>query len=137
MKSPNLLGVVFVFGLIHGFGLSTRLQQLPLGEDAMGMLLRIISFNVGVELGQIAALVVMVGILTAWRRSTEHHFRRFSIISNNALIFAGFYLFYYQTHGFLHDIQADDLRFSSTEHKHAHEDLDIEQESKETSHDSL
>ncbi|MDO8374637.1 MAG: HupE/UreJ family protein, partial [Polaromonas sp.] len=60
MKSPNLLGAVFVFGLLHGFGLSTRLQQLPLGDDPMAMLGRILSFNVGVELGQIAALTVMV-----------------------------------------------------------------------------
>jgi len=32
IKSPNLLLMVFLFGLIHGFGLSTRLRQLPLGE---------------------------------------------------------------------------------------------------------
>ncbi|MDQ1337522.1 MAG: hypothetical protein QG617_489, partial [Campylobacterota bacterium] len=43
VKSPNLLWVVFLFGLIHGFGLSTRLQQLPLGEESLDMLLRIIS----------------------------------------------------------------------------------------------
>ena len=41
--------MVLLFGLIHGFGLSTRLQQLPLGEKGTGMLLRIISFNVGVN----------------------------------------------------------------------------------------
>lgn len=137
MKSPNLLGVVFVFGLIHGFGLSTRLQQLPLGDDAVGMLFRIVSFNIGVELGQIAALVIMVGFLTAWRRSTEHHFQRFSIVSNNALIFAGFVLFYMQTHGYLHEVMADDLAFSIKEHQHVHEDMQIEQESKESTHDSL
>lgn len=137
MKSPNLIGVVFVFGLIHGFGLSTRLQQLPLGDDAVSMFLRIISFNVGVELGQIAALVVMVGFLSAWRRSTEHHFKRFSIISNNGLIFAGFLLFYMQTHGFLHAIMVDDLEFSVKEHQHVHEDMQIEEESKESTHESL
>ncbi|HNE58998.1 MAG TPA: HupE/UreJ family protein, partial [Nitrosomonas sp.] len=60
MKSPNLLGAVFLFGLLHGFGLSTRLQQLPLGDDSTGILLRILSFNLGVEIGQIVALVVMV-----------------------------------------------------------------------------
>src|SRR5215207_2710924 len=57
MQSPNLLAAVFLFGLIHGLGLSTRLQQLPLGHD--GLVLRILSFNVGVEVGQIMALVVM------------------------------------------------------------------------------
>src|SRR5882672_3805811 len=38
MAPPSLLGVVFLFGLIHGFGLSTRLQQLPLGQE--GLVLR-------------------------------------------------------------------------------------------------
>ena len=51
MKSPNLLWVVFGFGLLHGFGLSTRLQQLPLGDDKTSILLRILSFNLGVEAG--------------------------------------------------------------------------------------
>ncbi len=63
MKSPNLLGAVFLFGLLHGFGLSTRLQQLPLGDDSTDILLRILSFNLGVEIGQIVALVVMVALL--------------------------------------------------------------------------
>ncbi|MDF6790767.1 HupE/UreJ family protein, partial [Escherichia coli] len=66
--SPNLLRVVFAFGLLHGFGLSTRLQQLPLGDDNFSMLMRILSFNVGVEIGQIAALVVMVALLSLWRK---------------------------------------------------------------------
>ena len=69
IKSPNLLAAVFGFGLLHGFGLSTRLQQLPLGDDKTGILLRILSFNVGVELGQIAALSAMVAVLALWRRS--------------------------------------------------------------------
>src|SRR5215207_4919579 len=62
IESPNLLVAVFLFGLIHGFGLSTRLQQLPLGQE--GLILRFLSFNVGVEIGQILALSVMWIILT-------------------------------------------------------------------------
>src|SRR5215204_3980511 len=65
VNAPNLTGAVFLFGLIHGFGLSTRLQQLPLGHD--GLVLRILSFNVGVELGQIVALSVMALFLAGWR----------------------------------------------------------------------
>jgi len=68
-KSPSLLGAVFGFGLLHGFGLSTRLQQLPLGDDSTEMLLRILSFKVGVELGQIAALAGMVAVLAWWRHT--------------------------------------------------------------------
>lgn len=59
MQSPNLLVAVFGFGLLHGFGLSTRLQQLPLGDDRTSMLIRILSFNLGVEIGQIAPLAEM------------------------------------------------------------------------------
>ena len=76
MESPNLLRVVFLFGLLHGFGLSTRLQQLPLGDDQGEIIMRILSFNVGVELGQIAALVVMVAVLSLWRHTES--FKRFS-----------------------------------------------------------
>ena len=52
--------VVFGFGLVHGLGLSTRLQDLGL-PDA-GLVERVLLFNVGVELGQLAALTVIVGI---------------------------------------------------------------------------
>ncbi len=137
MESPNLVSVVFAFGLIHGFGLSTRLQQLPLGEDATGIFLRIISFNIGVEIGQIAALVVMVAFLSTWRRSSALRFKRFSVISNNALIVAGLMLFYMQTHGYWHAIMAEEFAFPLKQHEHVHEDIELNQESQESSHDSL
>jgi len=53
-------GAVFGFGLVHGLGLSTRLQDLGLPDD--GLLWRILGFNLGVELGQLSALAVMIGI---------------------------------------------------------------------------
>lgn len=52
--------VVFGFGLVHGLGLSTRLQDLGLSSD--GLLGKVIAFNIGVELGQITAIIVMIGI---------------------------------------------------------------------------
>ena len=123
MKSPDLLGAVFLFGLLHGFGLSTRLQQLPLGDDPVAMLGRILSFNVGVELGQIAALAVMVGLLAAWRKRPS--FTRFAYAANLALIYAGVYLLFTQLHGYQHDVNPDGFRFPVQEHKHIHEDMDI------------
>ena len=57
--------MVTLFGLIHGFGLSTRLQQLPLSDD--GLVVNILAFNLGVELGQIAALGIMLLLLSGWR----------------------------------------------------------------------
>ena len=124
MRSPNMLAVVFGFGLLHGFGLSTRLQQLPLGDDSTSMLLRILSFNVGVEIGQIAALTVMVGWLAFWRHRPS--FKRFSLVANLALVYAGVYLLFVQLHGYQHDAHPDSFRFPVQEHQHVHEDMEID-----------
>jgi len=134
MKSPNLLGTVFLFGLLHGFGLSTRLQQLPLGDDNIGILLRILSFNLGVEIGQIGALMVMVSVLSLWRHRIS--FQRFSFASNQALVYAGVLLLFMQLHGYQHDSDPDGFRFPIQEHKHAHEDIEVE-DSTNTGRDSL
>lgn len=96
MASPNLLVLVFIFGLVHGFGLSTRLQLLPLGES--GLLLKILSFNLGVELGQTIALTVILFFLKFWRH--RESFTRFSTASNTGLIVAGLALFGYQIAGY-------------------------------------
>ena len=99
IRAPNLLGMVFLFGLIHGFGLSTRLQELSLGEE--GMVGRILAFNLGVELGQIAALTLMLGFFAAWRSTAL--FERFGKVANGALVLAGVGLFVFQIHGYLHE----------------------------------
>ena len=54
------------FGLAHGLGLSTRLQELPLPSGS-ALVTRILAFNVGVEIGQLAALsaIVCAGALFA------------------------------------------------------------------------
>lgn len=119
MKSPNLTWMVFSFGLIHGFGLSTRLQQLPLGDD--GLVLKILSFNVGVELGQIVALSIMLVVLMVWRKTAS--FERFSKASNVALMLAGGLLLLMQLHGFQHTQYPDDFPLNRDDHQHAHEDM--------------
>ncbi len=96
VNSPNLLAAVFLFGLIHGFGLSTRLQQLPLGDQ--GLLGRILGFNVGVELGQVIALTVLVMLLAGWRKTDS--FYKLSTVTNFALIAAGVGLFLMQILGY-------------------------------------
>ena len=123
MASPNLLAAVFGFGLLHGFGLSTRLQQLPLGDDNTATLLRILSFNVGVEVGQIAALTVMLALLAIWRKRAS--FARFSFAANLAIVYVGVYLLFTQLHGYQHDSHPDSFRFPAGEHRHVHEDMDI------------
>ncbi len=108
-KAPNMLAMIFSLGLIHGLGLSTRLQQLPL--DADQLLMNIISFNVGIELGQISALAVMLLLITAFRKS--HLFPTFSKISNYFLILLGAYLFMMQMHGYAHTAHPEEFATSA------------------------
>ena len=98
VKSPNLLGMVFVFGLIHGFGLSTRLQSFDLGTEQF--LAKIISFNVGVELGQILALIPIVFVITWWQ-SKKSYQALFKAV-NYYLIIAGIFLFLFQMYGYFY-----------------------------------
>ena len=105
VRAPNMLAMIFGLGLIHGLGLSTRLQQLPLSED--NLLMNIISFNVGIELGQISALAVMLILMAAFRKS--HVFKSFSKAANTFLIIAGGYLFLMQMHGYEHVANAEEL----------------------------
>jgi hypothetical protein len=97
-SSPNLLMMVFIFGLIHGFGLSTRLQSFDLGTEQF--LLKIISFNVGVEFGQILALIPIVFIITRWQ--SRKTYKAFYKAANYYLVIAGVLLFIYQMYGYLY-----------------------------------
>lgn len=136
IQPPNPLMMIIALGLIHGLGLSTRLQQLPLSEDQL--LMNIISFNIGIELGQIAALSVMLLLLIGWRKAAS--FSAFSKISNYGLIFAGLYLFLGQMHGYSHTTNPDEFGFSADNHAHEHIRMD-EQRARQiiqnTTHDSL
>lgn len=119
IEPPDLLGMVFAFGLIHGFGLSTRLQQLPLGEDTAGIVGRILSFNVGVELGQVAALVVMVAVLAGWRHTAS--FQPFSRACNAGLVAVGALLLVFQLHGYSHTAYPEEFPLNRDDHSHLHE----------------
>ena len=134
MKSPNLLIMVLIFGLIHGFGLSTRLQQLPLGEQNSDMLLRIVSFNIGVEVGQIVALVFMLGILRLWKRHDS--FTRLNKVANDAILFLGFMLLLLQLHGYLHTSNEEEFGFNQDAHQHIHLDMDAAKHN-QYQHDTL
>ena len=116
VKAPSLLVMITALGLIHGLGLSTRLQQLPLNQDEL--LLNIISFNLGIEAGQVLALAIMLLILTSWRKASS--FKPFSIFSNYALMIAGGLLFLMQMHSYSHTSNPDEFGFSSDNHVHEH-----------------
>ncbi len=123
VATPSLVSAVFAFGLIHGLGLATRLQQMPLPEE--GLIARILSFNLGVELGQVAALSVMVLLLKAWRAKPS--FTQFSAVVNKGLVASGLLLFLMQLHGYSHNRYPDDFGFSTDLHGHAHEDMEAAQ----------
>ncbi len=57
--------VVLTFGLCHGLGLATKLLSLSISSD--GLLINLLSFNLGVELGQIIVLFFVVSLLNLWR----------------------------------------------------------------------
>jgi len=98
IKSPHLLFMVGLFGLIHGFGLSTRLQSFDMGkEDFLG---KILCFNLGVEIGQVLALIPIVFVITLSRKHQQ--FPAFYKAVNMYLVLAGIGLFAYQLYGYFH-----------------------------------
>ncbi len=94
---PNTKAAVAIFGLFHGFGLATKLQEIDLSSD--GLLTNMISFNVGVEIGQLLALSAILIALTAWRRYAG--FLRHAFVTNTLLMIGGFILIGYQITGYL------------------------------------
>lgn len=77
--------VVGGFGLIHGLGLATKLQDLGLNRE--GLLENLIAFNIGVEIGQVLALSLILAAMTLWR--TTKSFGRLATAANALLFLAG------------------------------------------------
>lgn len=94
---PSTQWAVLIFGLFHGFGLATKLQEFHLPEE--GLLANLIAFNIGVELGQFLALAVILIAINAWRKLPS--FQRFSTFTNGALISAGLMLVGFQLTGYM------------------------------------
>ena len=111
-QSPNLLGMVFLFGLIHGFGLSTRLQSFDMGTDYF--FAKIISFNIGVEIGQVLGLIPIVYVISKWR--THRTYQTFYRAVNTFLLVAGLGLFAWQMYA-----------YSGDGHHHDHEHVELQQ----------
>ncbi len=93
---PNTKAAVLGFGLIHGFGLATKLQEFNLSKD--GLVANMISFNVGVELGQLVALSIILIVMLQWRQTAG--FMRHAVLANVLLMTAGFVLIGYQLAGY-------------------------------------
>jgi hypothetical protein len=93
---PNTKAAVLIFGLFHGLGLATKLQEFALASE--GLVVNILSFNVGVEIGQVLALTMVLAALTVWR--TRASFFRHAFATNTALMTGGFVLAGWQAVGY-------------------------------------
>lgn len=94
---PNTRLAVFVFGLFHGLGLATKLQEFELSDN--GLVTNILSFNVGVEIGQILALSLVYIGLSVWRTSSSY--MRHAFATNTVLLGSGFLLTGFQLSAFM------------------------------------
>ena len=94
---PNTRAAVFIFGLFHGLGLATKLQEFTLSSN--GLVTNIISFNVGVEIGQILALSAVFIALSIWR--SKQSYLRHAFVTNTVLMTGGFLLAGYQVSAYM------------------------------------
>jgi HupE / UreJ protein len=93
---PNNKVAVAVFGLFHGFGLATKLQDFALPKANLWK--NLLAFNVGVEVGQFVALFFILIALGFWRRSPSYF--TFATATNTLLMTGGLVLFGYQLTGY-------------------------------------
>lgn len=94
---PDTRVATLIFGFFHGFGLSTKIIEYEISPD--GLIANLLSFNVGVEIGQLLALSAILIAMGTWRRSAG--FWRHAFSANVLLMAAGFTLMGYQITGYL------------------------------------
>ena len=93
---PNTRMAVAIFGLFHGFGLATKIQEFQLPDE--GLVSNILAFNLGVEIGQFLALGVVLILFSFWRRYPSY--LTFSLAANTLLMSSGLMLVGYQLTGY-------------------------------------
>jgi hypothetical protein len=94
---PNTKAAVLVFGLFHGLGLASKMQEFALSPN--GLVANIVSFNAGVEVGQVLALSGVLLLFGYWR--SRPSFSRYAFAANTALMTGGFVLAGYHAVGYL------------------------------------
>ncbi|MEO9331790.1 HupE/UreJ family protein [Pseudomonas guguanensis] len=94
---PDTRAATLIFGLLHGFGLATKIQEYEISSD--GLIANLIAFNVGVEIGQLLALGGILILMGYWRRTAS--FWRHAYTANVAMMSAGFLLMGYQLTGLI------------------------------------
>ena len=94
---PNTKLATLIFGFFHGLGLATKILDYEIARD--GLLANLIAFNVGVEIGQLAALVMILIAISYWRRTAG--FWKHAYAANVLIMTAGFGLIGYQLTGYV------------------------------------
>ncbi|MEZ4855797.1 MAG: HupE/UreJ family protein [Gelidibacter sp.] len=80
---PSRIGIVFLFGLIHGMGFASVLGNLGLPKDSF--LTSLLLFNLGVELGQIS-IILLAYVLLGKFFGNKSYYRKYIVIPMSALI---------------------------------------------------
>ncbi len=93
---PDTKLATLIFGLFHGLGLATKILDYNVSPD--GLLINLISFNVGVELGQLTGLALILIAMGYWRRTSS--FQQHAYSANVITMSAGFLLVGYQLSGY-------------------------------------
>ncbi|OAO04852.1 hypothetical protein A8B75_06840 [Sphingomonadales bacterium EhC05] len=93
---PNTKAATLIFGFFHGFGLATKILEFEIAED--GLIVNLIAFNIGVELGQLLALAAILILMGFWRKTES--FMRHAFAANTVLMAAGFMLVGFQLAGY-------------------------------------
>ena len=93
---PNTKAATLMFGLFHGFGLSTKIIEYNISSD--GLVPNLLAFNIGVEIGQLLALGAILIVMGFWRRTAG--FLRHAYTANVVVMCAGFVLTGYQIVGY-------------------------------------
>jgi len=83
--------IALVFGLVHGFGFANVLRDFGLPAEALGWSL--FSFNVGVEIGQVAIVLVVATLLALLRQRSPVWGARVATAGSVVVIVAGGYWF--------------------------------------------
>ena len=94
---PDTRAATLIFGLLHGFGLASKIIEYDISPD--GLLPNLLAFNVGVEIGQLIALAAILVVMTRWRAIPS--FARTAYAANVLMISAGFALMGIQITGYL------------------------------------
>ena len=90
LKNSRLL-LVFIFGLLHGLGFATVLADFGLPDN--DFILALISFNIGVELGQLAILLIAFLLIGIWFKNKSWYRASITIPASLMISTVGIYWF--------------------------------------------